>query len=74
MKRIRNGWVLFLTFLASGREWVPGCICSIKERHLKWVRGWQPGQVENPVQDTQIYNALSRNNEQGKSHMHFLWI
>lgn len=74
MKGIRHGWVLLLAFLASGREWVPGCICSIKQRHLKWDRGWQPGQVENPVQNTQIYHVLPRNNEEGKNHTCIFWI
>lgn len=74
MKEIRHGWVLLLTFLASGREWVPGCICSINERHLKWDRGWQLGQVEETVQDTQMYHALSSKNEEEKNDLHILWI
>lgn len=60
MKRIGHGWVLLLTFLASAKAWVPSCICSMKEGCLKWDRGWQSGQLENPLQDAQIYRNMRR--------------
>lgn len=74
MKRIRHGWVLLLTLLASARECVPGCICSMKEGCLKWDRSWQSGQLENPLQDAQTQRSTFRNNGQGNNHMHILWI
>lgn len=74
MKRIRHGWVLLLTLLASARECVLGCICSIKKGCLKWDRGWQSGQLENPLQDAQTHRNIFRNNGQGKNHMHILWM
>lgn len=70
MRRIRRGWVLLLTLLTSARECVTGCVCSIKEGPLIWDRGWQSGQLKNPLQDAQTHGNMFINKGQGKNHMH----